>query len=311
MANIDVTRGRAREDGVIEHTGFRLSWGAIFAGLAVATVLQVALSLLGIGLGFLGWNAGDPLASLGLGAAIWAALTAIATLFIGGMTTGRLAGVLTRGDGALHGVVMWALSSLLGMYLLWSVLSFLVGGALGIVGSTVSTAAGAVTSGVVQAGAAAVGQMAGLDAGALQREFEAILRETGNPALRPDSLSEQIQDAGESAVSGQNNQALAADVVAEIQRTAGQVRREDLINIISARTELSRPEADRLAARIETAVASARSQISTTADTLGARAGAVAQDVEGALARVAWIALLIMGLSVGAAAWGTAITARE
>lgn len=51
MADISLER----EPGVIERTGFRLSWGAIFAGLFVAIGLHLVLALLGVAIGFTAW----------------------------------------------------------------------------------------------------------------------------------------------------------------------------------------------------------------------------------------------------------------
>jgi hypothetical protein len=158
MAEIDVTRRRPGfEDGVVERTGFRLSWGAIFAGFVVATALQMVLSTLGIAIGF---AAIDPQArvdagDVGIGVAIWFALTAIISLFVGGMTTGRLAGVLTRGDGMTHGVVVWALSLLLALWLVVSGVGTVLGGITGFVARTATAAvagAGPVAASVMQEG---------------------------------------------------------------------------------------------------------------------------------------------------------------
>ena len=52
----------------------RISWGAIFAGTVLAIVLQLALSLLGLGIG-LGTidplTEQNPMSGIGTGAAIW------------------------------------------------------------------------------------------------------------------------------------------------------------------------------------------------------------------------------------------------
>jgi hypothetical protein len=141
------TTGVSRGPGgpVIEHTGFRLSWGAIFAGLVVALVVQVVLSVLGLAIGLTIWDPGDPAAHLGRGAGIWAAVAALISLFAGGLVAGRLAGVLTPGDGALHGGILWGLSVILTLWLTMAGAGVILGGAFQLVG----TAAGA-GLGVVQ-----------------------------------------------------------------------------------------------------------------------------------------------------------------
>ena len=110
MAEIGVQQER---DGVVlERTGFRLSWGAILAGFVVATMVQIVLSVLGVAVGFTTWDVGDPARDLGMGLGIWIAVSTLLSLLVGGIITGRLAGVLSRGDGAIHGVVMWGIAML-------------------------------------------------------------------------------------------------------------------------------------------------------------------------------------------------------
>lgn len=135
MADIDVTRreaGRGPDERgpggpFRERTGFRLSWGAIFAGLVVAMVLQLVLGLLGIGVGLAWWDSGDAVQSLGIGAGIWAAVSAIIALFAGGATAGRMAGVLTPGDSAIHGVLVWGLSMITTVFFATSGVGMIMG----------------------------------------------------------------------------------------------------------------------------------------------------------------------------------------
>lgn len=123
-------------------TGFRLSWGAVFAGLVVATAVQIVLTLLGAGIGFAAWEPGESARGLGIGAGIWALLSVLISLFVGGMTTGRLAGILTRRDGALHGVLLWGLSTIVTVWLLASGATALVGGAFRMVGGVLGATSG-------------------------------------------------------------------------------------------------------------------------------------------------------------------------
>jgi uncharacterized integral membrane protein len=132
----------ATGDPVIEHTGFRLSWGAIFAGLVIATVLQIVFMLGGMAVGFAVWSPGDSPEALGIATGVWLAVAMIASLFVGGLTTGRMAGILTPGDGAIHGVIMWGLSMLLTVWLA-------VAGVTGLLGGALDLAAGPVAAEVV------------------------------------------------------------------------------------------------------------------------------------------------------------------
>lgn len=320
MAEIDVTRrGSGGRDPVVERTGFRLSWGAIFAGFVVATALQMVLSTLGAAVGFAAFDPGegDSARSLGIGTALWAGLTALLSMYIGGLTTGRLAGILTRGDGRLHGVLMWSLSTLLAVYLLSSGASRVIGGATGLLGRTVGAVAGGAASGAGQVGAEVVRQQSNdgereLDFDALQREVETTLGQTGNPALNPDSLQKDAQQAGQTATrTGASNQQVAREIGDMMRRRGGQVDREELVNVIAARTGRPRAEAEQMADRIQGAATTARQQVSETAGQVKEQAGEVAGDAANAASKAAWAALLIMGLSLAAAVFGAGQKARD
>lgn len=124
-------------------TGFRLSWGAVFAGLVIAIAVQIVLTLLGAAIGFAAWEPGESARGLGIGAGIWAILSVLISLFLGGVTTGRLAGILTRKDGALHGILLWGLSTIVTVWLLASGVTALAGGAFRMVGGVLGAASGA------------------------------------------------------------------------------------------------------------------------------------------------------------------------
>jgi hypothetical protein len=258
MAEIDITRtDRAT---VVERTGFRLSWGAVFAGLVVATALHMAFALLGVAIGLSAWDPALPggarAGNVAAGVGIWTAISGLIALLVGGMTTGRLAGVLTRRDGALHGVVMWSLTMIMITWLIISGVSMLLGGAFGIIGQTATAAVGA---------AGQIGQAAA-PAGML------------GPGLT-------------GAVRGEE--------------------REVLVSEITARSGLTRAEAEQLVGDAETRMQQTRQQVGAQVDTLRAQAPGFAQDAADTGAQGAWWALLAMGLSVAAAAWGAASTARE
>jgi hypothetical protein len=140
MADIAVSR----REPLVERTGFRLSWGAIIAGLFVAIGVHLVLALLGVAIGMSAWNPASPGGvdggDVAAGVGIWAAVSGLIALFVGGATTGRLAGVLNRKDGALHGAVLWSLTTVVLMWLMVSGLGFLLGGAFDVMGRTASAA---------------------------------------------------------------------------------------------------------------------------------------------------------------------------
>jgi hypothetical protein len=127
----------------------RVSWGAIFAGTVVALVVQIVLTLLGlsIGLGVVGQAPGTgALTGVGIGAAIWLVVSTLISLFIGGYVAARLAGSPTRQDGIWSGVVVWALATLLSVYLATSAVGTAVSGIAGILGQGLQIATQGVTA---------------------------------------------------------------------------------------------------------------------------------------------------------------------
>ncbi|MCE4226670.1 PhnA-like protein, partial [Methylobacterium sp. C25] len=73
-----------------------ISWGAIFAGVFIALILQLILNLLGLGLGLTSISATEgtnPSAStVGIGAGLWWVISGIIAAAAGGYTAGRLSG---------------------------------------------------------------------------------------------------------------------------------------------------------------------------------------------------------------------------
>lgn len=133
---VDRSRREGMEDvdtgGVYDGRAVRrISWGAVFAGAVVAVMAQALLSLLGIGVGGGSIEAGGAgPRDLGVGAGIWWLITGIVSMFIGGLVAGRLAAPEGRHDGALHGLVVWALGSLLLLFSIATAVGQLLGGAL-------------------------------------------------------------------------------------------------------------------------------------------------------------------------------------
>lgn len=129
-----------------------VSWGSIFAGVAIALSLHLLLNLLGlaIGAGVIdpAQNDTPTAASLSTGSVIWVIISGIIAAFIGAYVASRLSGRVVRSTGALHGLASWAVTTLIVFYLLTTSVGALVGGAFtGVTsvfsgaGSTIATAA--------------------------------------------------------------------------------------------------------------------------------------------------------------------------
>jgi hypothetical protein len=130
----------------------RISWRALLAGLVIVVAVQILLATLGagIGLSMVHQQPGDTpdASSFSMGAGLWWLVSNLIALCFGGYLAARLAGVASRYDGMLHGLVLWALATLVAVYLLTTAIGGVLGGAynimestLGAAGSTLKTAA--------------------------------------------------------------------------------------------------------------------------------------------------------------------------
>ncbi len=127
------------EDGsVLVSPARRIAWGAVFAGVALALVVQVVLAMLGAGIGLSTvdpMQGGSPDAqTFGMAAGAWWAVSMLIALYIGGWVAGHMAGLPLKSDGTLHGLVVWAFTVLLMLYLLSSALGGVIGGAFNVMG---------------------------------------------------------------------------------------------------------------------------------------------------------------------------------
>lgn len=93
----------------------RISWGAILAGVAVAMATYALLMSLGVAVGL---SVSDDLnaRSLGTGAGVWGFISLLIALFFGGWVTTQVTVGESRTEAMLYGVVLWATTSVL---LLW------------------------------------------------------------------------------------------------------------------------------------------------------------------------------------------------
>jgi hypothetical protein len=132
------TEGAASPDGMSRRPlvpGIR--WGAVLAGVAVGVSTQLVLTLLGIASGLSATDIaeGD---TPGAGPLLWTGISMLIAAFVGGYVAARMTGLKRKVDGVLHGVVSWAVTTLL-----FATLATSAGGALlsGVFGNIVPAAA--------------------------------------------------------------------------------------------------------------------------------------------------------------------------
>ncbi len=122
-----------------------ISWRSVLAGVVVALCLSVILNLIGMAIGFstIDPATGDtPSATaITIWAAIWYVMTGIAAAFAGGWVSSYLSNRQYGQLGGWHGLVTWAASTLIMVYLVSAAMGSLVGNTLNAAGGAVQTAA--------------------------------------------------------------------------------------------------------------------------------------------------------------------------
>lgn len=133
----------------------QISWGAIFAGMALAIATTWLMFLLGAAIGVSVADASDMEAvgeGFGIGSAIWMILSGLLAFFVGSLLAARLSGNADETAGMLHGVTLWSVATVLMMFLAYQ-------GVAGLVQTTANVATSAVDTAVnaaLTAGNAAV-----------------------------------------------------------------------------------------------------------------------------------------------------------
>ncbi len=291
----------------------RVSWGAIFAGVVVVLVTHLMLGLLGIAFGansISPLEEQNPLAGLGVGSAIWLGATTIIALFAGGWVASRLAAIPDRTESMLHGVVTWGLASLATVYMVSFAAAGILSSTAGIVGK-VATMVGQSAQAVAPQIAQAVGEQTGLSDttwNEVKQEANRLLTQTGNPALQPKRLQKQAnqttQDAenvmGNAAQNPQEAEERLANLWKRIEtrgdRILQSVDKEDLANVLVARSNMSKEEAMATVTRWETSLAQAKAQLAEVQEqaTQKARqAGDAAADVVAKTAIWSFVGMLV------------------
>lgn len=268
----------------------RISWGAVLAGAVIAIAIHLILSLLGVGIGLSTVDpgaGGTPAASnLGIGAGIWWVLSNLVALVIGGYIAAHLSGVRGRGDGIIHGVLTWAVTLLVTIWLLTSAVGGLIGGAFNIVGSTLSAAGQGVAEAVPQ-----VAEATGFSPDQIQERAEGLLRpDTPANINDPETARRELVAALTTMTTGSDQEVRQA--------------REQAITIVSQQAQISPQQAEQRIAELQT-------QIEQTAGQASETATEAADTTANAVSSAAIWGFIAFLLGAGAGALGGSMGARQ
>lgn len=304
----------------------RISWSAVFAGVLVAIVTQMLLTLLGLGIG-LGTidpvEERNPMAGLGIGSAIWYIVSSLLSVFLGGWVAGRLASTPRLFDGIVHGVLTWCFVTLLTIYFLTTTIGSIIGGAGRLVGGIVKTAGSAVASAGPGLGNMVQNQLeaSGIDTenfdlNNLRNEVNTLLRQTGDPNLRPSALERQanqaVNQAGNTAERAASNPQAADEMADGLfdrlfrqgQKTVNQVDREDAVNVLMARSNKSRAEAEQTVDNWINTYQQATEKVQEVRTEAGVKARHIADDAASAASKAAIYGFFGLLIGVVAAGYG-------
>ncbi|MFK3646938.1 YrzE family protein [Lysobacter enzymogenes] len=287
----------------------RISWGAVFAGGLISLIVYLVLSVLGTAIGASALDPmGDahPLAGFGTGTGVWLTGTTLLAIFAGAYIAGRSA----PSQGALHGVLTWAATTLATVWLLASLAAGLAGAAANTVGKGLSLAGQGAAAAAPQLASSVQAQLRengiALDWDDLKRELDTALRQTGKAELDPQRLRQDAQRSADEAKGAAQQAALDPQAAnAELSDWFAQVRergepalaaadKDALAHLIAARTgqslDQARVTADRYAQTYDQAMAKYQ-QLKAQAEQ---KAREAAQTASAGVSKAAWSSLIVL-----------------
>lgn len=289
----------------------RVSWGAIFAGTVVAVVVQLMLNALGVGFGMsaLDPTAANPFSGLGLGTILWLIISTLIALFAGGWVAGRLAGIPRRADGAIHGFIAWGLATLVTLYLITSAVTTVVGGAFGLAGQGLQAAGQVAGQGVAAAAPEArqVLQEQGVTLESIKQEAQQLLQQSGLEQEVERTVDTVQTEASDVARTPGNAQQDVERAVEQFLQTGRAADRENLVNIMVARTDMSRAEAQRTVEQYQSRYQQVRQRAGRALDSLQQTARQASGQATEALSTVGYASFFAMLVGALAAAAGGAM----
>lgn len=277
-----------------------VTWGAIFAGVVFALIMEAVLNLLGLGLGFSAFTpTADSMSALGTGTVIWLIVTGIISMFCGGWIAGRLSGISLTIEGMLHGLVAWGLATLLLFMFMATTAGAIIGGAASLAGK-----------GLALTGQAAVS----LGKGAVQ--IAPQVAETAQnlvPNLTPtlDQIKQQANDVlaqvQNNSLTDEKKQQLMQAVTGLFQANDDNARakaQQQLVNFLAENANMDQEKAQATVTKWQQQYQAFKDQLAQKAEQAKQKAAEMAEKASDALAAIALVVFFVLLLSAIASALG-------
>ena len=285
----------------------RISWSAVFAGVIAALIIHILLGILGTAIGATTIDPQqeqNPLQHLGTGALIWTGVSMLIAMAVGSYVAGRLA----QREGAMHGLLMFGVSTILTLWLAITLATGIIGGAFNILGAGVN----AVGSGISAAAPSLTNmakeklQESNINLDDLKNELQTTLRQTGKSELQPENLQKDVNNEANSAQNqaeqtAQNPQNADTDlanwlkgVMNRHSDTLQAADRDALKNIIKARTGKSDQEVEQIVTKTEESYKKAVQQYQQLKQQAEQKAREVAEQAAAATAKASWFTFFML-----------------
>lgn len=285
----------------------RISWSAIFAGVIISMVVYLLLAILGTAIGASTIDPlkeQNPLDGIGTGAAIWTGASMLISIAAGAYASGRLA----QREGALHGLLMFGVNTLICTWFLIVVVNNTLTGAGNIIGSGLQTLGSGISAIAPPATQMVKDKLAenNINLDSLQNELETTLRQSGKAELQPENLENKAQNemnnaqnqASATANAPQNADTdLAGFIRGLIDRNESTFQaadRDALKNIIKARTGKSDQEVEQMVDQAEKSYQQARAKYEELKQQAEQKAREAGEKAAAATAKASWFAFFML-----------------
>lgn len=285
----------------------RISWSAIFAGVIISMVVYLLLAILGTAIGASTIDPlkeQNPLDGIGTGAAIWTGVSMLISIAAGAYASGRLA----QREGALHGLLMFGVNTLICTWFLIVVVNNTLTGAGNLIGSGLQTLGSGISAIAPPATQMVKDKLAenNINLDSLQNELETTLRQSGKAELQPENLENKAQNEANNAqnqASATANAPQNADsdlagfirgLIDRNESTFQAADRDALKNIIKARTGKSDQEVEQMVDQAEKSYQQARAKYEELKQQAEQKAREAGEKAAAATAKASWFAFFML-----------------